>query len=82
MSRKAAYALKGRDPAFCAVWIAAVKAASASFQGDKVEEVEGAPVPRRHGNASPTRMDRERAFTRFVAALRESPPLARRAPAQ
>jgi hypothetical protein len=83
MSRKSAYALKARDPAFAAAWMAAVKArATTSRQGDKVEEVHEPPVSPGHGDALPSRSERERAFAGLVAKLRESPPLAPRAPAQ
>jgi len=40
MSRKSAYALKGRDPAFAAAWNAALKAT----KGNKMEEVKGPSV--------------------------------------
>jgi hypothetical protein len=70
MSRKSAYALKGRDPAFACAWAAAMQAG----EGYKVKEVEGVPVSRCHGNASPSRLERERSFTRFMAALRDSVP--------
>jgi hypothetical protein len=40
MSRKSAYALKGRDPAFADAWTKALRAR----KGDKVAEVEGVPV--------------------------------------
>ncbi len=40
-------------------------------KGDKVDEVKGPPVGRRDGNASPSRYERERAFSGFVAALRD-----------
>ena len=83
MSRKSAYALKARDPAFATAWTAAVKAgAKRLFEGDKVEEVEGPPVPSGHGNASPSRAERERAFAGLMPQLRESPPLAPCPPAQ
>jgi hypothetical protein len=83
MSRKSAYALKARDPAFASAWSAAARAGAArSVQGDKVEEVHEPPVRSGHGDTSPSRLDREQAFVRLVAALRESPPLAPRAPAQ
>jgi len=83
MSRKAAYALKARDPAFAAAWAAAVKAgATVSRQGDKVDEVHGPRVSPGHGDTLPSRSDRELAFVRLIAGLRESPPLAHRAPAQ
>jgi len=83
MSRKSAYALKSRDPAFASAWAAAAAAgARARRQGDKVEEVEGAPVSPAHGNTSPSRIDCERAFEGLIARLREAPPLAPCAPAQ
>lgn len=83
MSRKAAYALKGRDSAFAAAWIAAEKAAAEeSVQGDKVEEVHAHRVPGNHGYTSPSRVERARAFVRLVATLRDSPPLAPRARGQ
>ena len=80
MNRKSAYALKARDPAFASAWSAAMTAGLS--KGDKVEEVHGAPVRRGQGDTSPSRIDRERAFERFVAALRESAPLAPDAAAQ
>ena len=46
MSRKAAYALRHRDPSFDAAWNAALNAG----EGDKVQEVEGAPVSPLKGN--------------------------------
>ena len=81
MSRKSAYALEARDPAFAAAWIAAAKAAAgASIQGDK--EMEGDPFPISNVHTSSSRVERERAFARLVAELRESPPLAPAASAQ
>jgi hypothetical protein len=83
MSRKSAYALKSRDPAFAAAWTAAVDAARKSpGQGDKVEEVEAPLVSSVHGDTSPSRRDRERAFAVIVAGLRESSRLADLSPAQ
>jgi hypothetical protein len=80
MSRKSAYALQARDAAFAAAWAAAVKAgAGISRQGDKVEEVHGPRVSPSHGDRPPSRSDRERAFVRLVARIRESAPLAPRA---
>jgi hypothetical protein len=78
MSRKSAYALRGRDPAFAAAWAAAMRAS----KGDKVEQVHEPPLSCGRGDTSPSRVDRERAFVRLVAALRDSAPLARCAPAQ
>ena len=83
MSRKSAYVLKARDPAFASAWAAAVTAAARkSSQGDKVEEVEGPPIPPTRVHMSPSRMERERDFTALIASLRESPEVAPRAPAQ
>ena len=80
MSRKSAYALQARDPAFATAWAAAVKAgAGISRQGDKVEEVHVPRVSTSHGDRPPSRSDRERAFVRLVARIRESAPLAPRA---
>jgi hypothetical protein len=75
MSRKSAYALKGRDPTFAAAWATAV-------EGDKVEEVDEPPIPTGQGNKSPSRGDRERGFAQLLAALRDSAPLAPCAGAQ
>lgn len=83
MSRKSAYALRTRDPAFAYAWAAAMRAvqepalslskepALSLSKGDKVDEVKGPPVPPRDGNASPSCHERERAFSGFVAALRD-----------
>ena len=80
MSRKSAYALKGRDPAFAFAWAAAMRAskepAVRAPKGNKVEEVEEPPVSMGHVHTSPSRLDRERALVRLIATLRESPPLA------
>ena len=46
LSRKSAYALRARDPAFAGAWNAAVKARSARRQGNKTEEVREPPVSR------------------------------------
>jgi hypothetical protein len=83
MSRKSAYALKRRDPAFASAWAAAARASRApALQGDKVEEVEDPPVSPGHGDTSPSRLGREQRFVRLLAVLRESPPLAPRVGAQ
>ena len=83
MSRKSAYALKLRDPAFAHAWAAAMNVSRKPApslckqpvlrlsKGDKVEEVNGVPVSPSYGNASPSRSERERAFSGFVAALRD-----------
>jgi hypothetical protein len=77
MSRKSAYGLKSRDPAFAAAWSAAMKAGAAtSRQRDKVEEVHEPPVSTGQVHTLPSRSERERRFTALVASLRESRPLA------
>ena len=79
MSRKSAYALKARDPAFAAAWTAAVNAgAAAPREGDKVVEVRRSPVSPGQGHTSPSRVERERRFARLVAGLRDSRSLAPR----
>lgn len=83
MSRKSAYALKARDPAFAAAWAAARNAgAAAPRHGDKVKEVNAPPVSSRHVHTSPSRVERERRFARLVASLRDSRSLAPRPSAQ
>jgi hypothetical protein len=77
MSRKSAYALRARDPGFAAAWVEAMKAAATKRnQGDKVEEVEGVRVSARHGNTSPSGLDRGRDFATLLRQLRESQQLA------
>lgn len=52
MSRKAAYALKSRDPAFAHAWNAALGAARpAKRQGNKVKEVHASPFSHRQGDS-------------------------------
>ena len=83
MSRKSAYALKARDPAFAAAWNAAARAGTGRRgDGDKVEEVHKPPVSGGHGDTLPSRIESERVFVRLLAALRDSPPLAPHAHAQ
>jgi hypothetical protein len=83
MSRKSAYVLKARDPAFAAAWAEASKAASRRWlQGDKVDEMDGPPIPSIEVHTSPSPVERKHDFVRLLAAIRESPPLAARAPAQ
>ena len=63
MSRKAAYALKLRDPAFASAWKAALAASRpARRQGNKVHEVDEHPFSPGQGN---------RRFRSFDAELRE-----------
>jgi hypothetical protein len=77
ISRKSAYALKSRDPAFAAAWTAARNAgAAASREGDKVEEVHDLPFSPGHGHTSPSRVERERQFAGLIARLRDSRSLA------
>ena len=71
MSRKSAYALKDRDPAFAAAWNAALKAR----EGDKVEEVYEAPFPSSQGD-TPTGTG-ERQLRRRAAEARRDRLLAR-----
>lgn len=87
MSRKSAYALKARDPAIASAWATAVNAAGrgkapSSWKGDKVEEVDEPPIPSSHGDTSPSRSGRERAFADLLATLRQATPLADLPPAQ
>ena len=75
MSRKAAYALRDREPAFAGAWREALAVPRARRQGNKVEEVKDPPVSRVQGNnlraRERRRDDRLRAahFTRFGADL-------------
>jgi hypothetical protein len=77
MSRKAAYALRGRDPAFAAAWAAALAARTAPRrQGDKVEEVEGARNRTGQGDTGARTRDhqlpnRSALRDRFFASLAE-----------
>lgn len=51
MSRKAAYALKSRDPAFAGAWNASLAAGRpVKRQGDKVKEVHASPFSHRQSN--------------------------------
>jgi hypothetical protein len=50
MSRKSAYALKERDPAFADAWKAAKRAGQKPIEGDKVDEVDGPPCSPVQGN--------------------------------
>jgi hypothetical protein len=83
MSRKAAYALRGRDRAFAAAWAAALGAGSpVRGEGNKMEEVDGPSVSPGQGNAPPSRLERAQQLARLLAALRESHRLAPRAGGQ
>ena len=83
MSRKSAYALKGRDPAFASAWRAAVRAgAPLLVQGDKAYKVDRPPTPPPQGNTLLSRLARKHAFAGLGARPRDSAPLAPRGPAQ
>ena len=92
LSRKSAYALKARDPAFAGAWNAAVKARSARRQGNKTEEVRDPPVSLGQGNKrTHVRPDdargldsiwRDRFFARLAERIGESANLAHRSSAQ
>ena len=82
MSRKSAYALKERDPAFAEAW----KAAIGRRKGDKVEEVDEArfspgpgDTPTRTGGCQLSRRaaeaQRDRLLARLAARNARTPPL-------
>ena len=76
MSRKSAYALKDRDPIFARAWQSALAARRPRREGDKVEEVDGAPNPSRQGDTAAGTRDRELLSRsalrdRFFASLAE-----------
>ena len=82
MSRKAAYALKSRDPAFADAWKAALAAnRPARRQGDKVDEVDGPRFRRGQGSKRLRSFDTE-LRDQFLSALTANrpAPVARRAP--
>ena len=63
MSRKAAYALRSRDPAFASAWNAAIAANRPTKpQGYKVEEIDALPFSLHQGNSR---------FRNFEAELRD-----------
>jgi len=82
MSRKAAYALKSRDPAFASAWNAAIAAnRSAKPQGYKVDEIDGLPFSPHQGDRRSRRFDaelRDRFFSSLTATRAAS--VARRQP--
>ena len=71
MSRKSAYALKSRHPAFAAAWAAAVKAGSQALsEGDEVSEVSDPRISSRQGDSRVANFDaelREHFFSRLAA---------------
>ncbi len=82
MSRKAAYALKSRDPAFASAWKAALGAQRpARRQGNKVHEVDDHPFSPTQGNRGFRSFDaelRDQFFSTLIANRTAS--VARRAP--
>jgi len=72
MSRKSAYVLKDRDPAFAAAWDAALRTRKSRRQGDKVEEVEGPPVSSSQGNTLHASLRADRRADRLFVALGRS----------
>jgi len=79
LSRKSAYALKGRDPAFASAWSAALRAAAPRpVQGDKADKSDTPPTRPHQGNRWRPRVGGEWPFDSLVAALRDSAPLAPR----
>ena len=77
MSRRSAYVLKDRDPAFAAAWNAALRARKNGRQGDKVEEVEEPPVSSSQGNSLHAKLRAGRRADSLSAALarfRRRPP--------
>ncbi len=90
LSRKSAYALNARDPAFAAAWDAAIAAADVvRRQGNKMEEVEDPRDSLSQGDGfSPRRavrpdiFARDRFFAELVKRRGDSGPLAGTATAQ
>jgi len=92
MSRKSAYALKDRDPAFAAAWAAAIKA---SRQGDKADKADTPATPPAHGDkhagwpasrrawpSSASRLAHARALADYIGFLPKLSPLAPCTPGQ
>jgi len=84
MSRKSAYALKRRDPAFAVAWQSALAAGnSARIQGDKIEETHDPRNSLGQGDTSPSdrsperdRFARDLFFSRLAERNGDSAPLA------
>ena len=72
MSRKSAYALKDRDPAFASAWSAALAAAEQRRQGDKADKVDTPPPPRRQGNRRTRNAYRGPTLLELLMAHRDS----------
>ena len=92
MSRKSAYALKDRDPAFAAAWAAAIKA---SRQGDKADKADTPATPPAHGDkhagwpasrrawpSSASRLAHARVLADYIGFLPKLSPLAPCTPGQ
>ena len=75
MSRKSAYALKARDPAFAEAWIAALAAPSAPSEGDRLRRSAPSNSSSKLPHPKKVECDAMRR-DRFFAALRESRKLA------
>lgn len=73
MSRKSAYALRDRDPAFASAWSAAALAAfPRPVQGDKVDKADRPPSPPPEGNRPASRACRGPTLAELLMALRDS----------
>ena len=73
MSRKSAYALKRRDPAFCAAWDAAVAAAALpARKGDKGDDLHNPPVGVPLGYTGPSAEQVDCSFEEMLRRLRDS----------
>ena len=76
MSRKSAYALKSRDPAFAATWAAAIEAGSrVRSEGDEVSEVSDPRISRLQGDTAIANFDaelRDHFFASLAANRRDS----------
>lgn len=90
MSRKSAYALKARDPAFAAAWTAAVNARPAARREGDTSDTSDRPRGSRgegdiRARRSPSRSNtfaRDRFFAELARRTRDSAELARQAPRQ
>jgi len=84
MSRKSAYALKARDPAFAAAWHAAIAAGNRPRrQGDNVDQTHAPPIrpplgnrPRPRRSLTKDLFARDRFFAELINRRRDSRPLA------
>ena len=76
MSRKAAYALRGRDSAFAEAWKAA---GAAGIEGDKVSEARDPPIAMPKGDSARQRMSLEQ-FHELLSRWRSESNMALLAP--